>query len=147
VDKKVPLEEKGFIKQYLEHANSLEHPTHTYVSLGMDFWRGGSWSEEGAVEDRFLRFLKTNNPKIYMGEVNGKHSEVTAPFNKLLNTTSTDYYKVEAYADDPPMCLYDTYHENEDWKREREKEKEKERKTKRARTSTPEKEPVVEEVV
>ncbi len=57
-------------------------PKETYddrvlVYLEYEFHRGGSWSDDSfTISNKLLEWLDNHNPVLYIGEVNGKHSEV-----------------------------------------------------------------------
>lgn len=101
-----------FVDYYLNLSESQRHETHTFISLSLEFRRGGRWNEEGVVDNDFLEWLEYEDPTIYLGEMNGKHSDVVEEFSTILDKTDTDYYKVEANKHKLASCLDDIY---DDW--------------------------------
>lgn len=110
------IPQTDFVDCYMKLAESQKHETHAFVSLSLEFHRGGCWNEEGVVENEFLEWLEEENPVIYLGEVNGKHSEVIENFDTILGDTNDDHYKVEANGHKFPDCLCEVYDE---WKEEK----------------------------
>jgi hypothetical protein len=65
-----------------------------YVHLHLDFHRGGSYESHEIMADWELKLLDHFNPEIHLGEVNGKHSEVSLLWRELLRRSETDPYKI-----------------------------------------------------
>ena len=56
----------------------------TLVSLFVDFNRGGSFQATELVKTAWWKIWKARNPWVALGEVNGKHSEVTMQLSDLV---------------------------------------------------------------
>jgi len=93
-DKKEFVSEQSFIEYYLDQY-TIEHETHVWVKIHVDFPRGGEYSNDFVISDKEYSWLIQFNPEINLGEVNGKHSEVIRRWNDVVVEDSSDYYIVE----------------------------------------------------
>jgi hypothetical protein len=71
----------------------LNPADYVYASSSLSFYRGGSYSEKEIVHKktyaRFLRKVANEDKEIYLGEMNGKHSEVSETWDRLNDCTIT----------------------------------------------------------
>lgn len=81
-----------------------------FVSVSYDFFRGGSFQDEFVCSNNFLTWLECTNPEINLGEVNGKHSDMTLNWFNIFHDKKTDYYDVLEYGNKEklPGWLEDT---------------------------------------
>lgn len=77
-----------------------EYKDKVLIRMSYDFSRGGSWSRNQLISRIHWNQICSKNEnfedvKIYLGEVNGKHSEVILPFGEILDDDVTDPYKIK----------------------------------------------------
>jgi hypothetical protein len=65
-----------------------------YVHLYVKFPRGGSYESHEITSTCEFKLLGNDNPEIYLGEVNGKHSEVSMHWKELLYESETGPYQI-----------------------------------------------------
>lgn len=68
-----------FIERFREVPKKT-HPTLCKLSIEIDFPRGGSFSDSNVIPIKFLKWLEKNCNVVNLGEVCGKHSDVSASF-------------------------------------------------------------------
>lgn len=85
------LDREAFLEKY----NDKTDPENIRIYLYEDFERGGDWRMNGVISKKFLAFLKEVNPVLHLGEVNGKHSEVSLHFSDIFESEDDRVFKVE----------------------------------------------------
>lgn len=72
------------------------------IRMAYNFDRGGKWSDDRLVTTGIWNKINCkgdpNSTKIYLGEVNGKHSEVILPFKDILKESVSDPYEIHDIA-------------------------------------------------
>jgi len=72
------------------------------IRMSYNFDRGGKWSDNRLVTTGIWNKISCKgnsyNTKIYLGEVNGKHSEVILYFKDILKETVSDPYEIHDIA-------------------------------------------------
>ena len=100
---------ESFIGHYSQFATKT-HDTHVFVTLQMDFDRGGSYKSEGVIPADFAAWLDAKNPTVHLGEVNGKHSDVSCTWEELCEASTEDHYVVQEHMKaGMPSCLRGLY--------------------------------------
>jgi hypothetical protein len=80
-----------FCGQYCPDVSKYEGKV--LICMSCDFRRGGSWECQELLDAKdWKRFPM--NLEIYLGEVNGKHSEVERPLEEILDDVIEDPYDI-----------------------------------------------------
>jgi len=77
-----------------------EYKDKVLICMSYNFSRGGSWSMNQLISRMHwnqicLKNENSDDVKIYLGEVNGKHSEVILPFGEIFDKDIRDPYKIK----------------------------------------------------
>lgn len=101
------IEAKEFVKEFRMKWNvGKHHETRVKVDLGVEFHRGGSYHRVICIDQDMLKILDEVNERVYLGEVNGKHSEVSVNWDDLVEDISFDYFEVETCREDAGPLEY-----------------------------------------
>ena len=68
------------------------------IRMSCDFWRGGNWSDNKLIDKKYWDLIQDDpyyeQTEMYLGEVNGKHSEVIRKFGDIFDEAVTDPYEI-----------------------------------------------------
>lgn len=74
------------LEEFIERFSEVPKKTHQTLctlSIELDFNRGGKFSDSSVIPIKFLEWLKENCNVVNLGEVCGKHSDVSASFTEF----------------------------------------------------------------
>jgi len=83
-------------------AEGPERTEEVYVSLSLT-GRNYEWSDEGVISKTMFDLLNTVNPEIGLGEIAGKHSDVSARWSDMCDGANWHANKVDNFGD--PGCI------------------------------------------
>lgn len=112
--------EDDFVEYHKRQAYERKHGTHMYLEFHESFYRGGEYRESGVVELDFLEYIKDENPTLELGEVDGKHSDVSITFKDFLSREDRDLFTVNSNMPKGlPECLVDVKEQYDELKKKR----------------------------